>query len=107
MACPFWRMGDPVGGRMGERIGAADDEALEGQAGIERRAAEFAGFAAPRGGRQGAESFDLDWSCSASAMEGADVGRGASLARRWAAGSRPSVLRTPMEMRPTSPVSER
>ena len=39
-------MGDPVGRRVGERIGSADDEAVEGQAGIERRAAEFVGVAA-------------------------------------------------------------
>ena len=41
------------------------------------------------------------------AIEAVGVVRGASLARRWAAGSRPRVLRTPMETRSTSPASER
>ena len=83
---------------MGERIGAADDEAVEGQARIERRAAEIADFAALlRDGRDARESSISPGMLGIAMRSGPVRARGASLGRRWAAGSRPSVLRTPMD----------
>ena len=74
-------MGDAVGRRVGERVRAADDEAVEGQARIERRAAELVAVAALVGNGSG-HGLGVAGTGHARQEPGPAARRGTSVGRR-------------------------
>ena len=98
--------GDAVGGRVGERVRAADDEALEGEARVEGRAAR----ARPHRRACSGRSLAGSWMSLGREQAAPGAARGRAPARRSRRGPRPArtgVPRTPMLIRSTVGASAR